>query len=128
MDEENDLSSGELFAAKVTQDGTTNIEETGFDVEWISMGHANNSIISSWIDEYDHITRDDFRGDGNSYITDEEIRPRSYDGAAGCHCRHPVSHHHLRLWLDRLYCTRSDLRLHVTDVPDDLRTGTERRG
>ena len=73
MDEENDLSSGELFAARVTQDGTTNIEETGFDVEWISMGHANNSIISSWIDEYDHITRDDFRGDGNSYITDEEI-------------------------------------------------------
>ncbi|HHZ75035.1 MAG TPA: DUF839 domain-containing protein, partial [Candidatus Poseidoniales archaeon] len=69
-----DLSSGTLFAAKVTQDDSSDSATTGFDVEWIEMASSSNSVIQTWIDEYDGITTADFIAGQNSYITDEEIR------------------------------------------------------
>ena len=68
-----DLSSGTLYAAKVTQDDGSDSATTGFDVEWIEMASSSNSDIQIWIDEYDGITTEDFIAGQNSYITDEEI-------------------------------------------------------
>ncbi len=69
-----DLSSGTLYAARVTQDDGSDSATTGFDVEWIEMASSSNSVIEAWIDEYDGITTADFIAGQNSYITDEEIR------------------------------------------------------
>jgi uncharacterized protein len=69
-----DLSSGTLYAAKVSQDDSSDSATTGFDVEWIEMASSSNSDIQLWIDEYDDITTEDFIAGQNSYITDEEIR------------------------------------------------------
>ena len=68
-----DLSSGTLFAAKVTQDDSSDSSTTGFDVEWFEMASSSNSDIQIWIDEYDGITTEDFSTGQNSYISDEEI-------------------------------------------------------
>jgi len=68
-----DLSSGTLYAAKVTQDDSRDSATTGFDVEWMEMASSSNSLIETWIDEYDGITTADFIAGQNSYITDEEI-------------------------------------------------------
>ena len=68
-----DLSSGTLYSAKVTQDDSRNSATTGFDVEWMEMASSSNSLIETWIDEYDGITTADFIAGQNSYITDEEI-------------------------------------------------------
>jgi PGF-CTERM protein len=69
-----DLSSGTLYAARVTQDNSSDSAITGFDVEWMEMASSSNSVIQTWIDEYDGITTSDFIAGQNSYITDEEIR------------------------------------------------------
>ena len=69
-----DLSSGTLYAAKVTQDYGSDSATTGFDVEWMEMASSSNSVIQTWIDEYDGITTADFIAGQNSYITDEDIR------------------------------------------------------
>jgi PGF-CTERM protein len=42
-------------------------------VEWMEMASSSNSLIETWIDEYDGITTADFIAGQNSYITDEEI-------------------------------------------------------
>jgi secreted PhoX family phosphatase len=68
-----DLSSGTLYAAKVSQDDSSDSATTGFDVGWIEMASSSNSDIQIWIDEYDGITTADFISGQNSYITDEEI-------------------------------------------------------
>nr|AIE92957.1 putative phosphatase [uncultured marine group II/III euryarchaeote AD1000_30_D02] len=69
-----DLSSGTLYAAKVTQDDSSDSATTGFDVEWIEMASSSNSDIQLWIDEYDGITTEDYIAGQNSYISDENIR------------------------------------------------------
>jgi len=69
-----DLSSGTLYSAKVTQDESRNSATTGFDVEWMEMASSSNSVIQTWIEEYDDITTADFINGQNSYISDEEIR------------------------------------------------------
>jgi len=69
-----DLSSGTLYSAKVTQDDSSDSATTGFDVEWMEMASSSNSVIQTWIEEYDGITTADFIDGQNSYITDEEIR------------------------------------------------------
>ena len=68
-----DLSSGTLYAARATQDDSTDSATTGFDVEWMEMASSSNLVIQTWIDEYDGITTADFIAGQNSYITDEEI-------------------------------------------------------
>ena len=69
-----DLSSGTLYAARVTQDDSSDSATTGFDVEWMEMASSSNSVIQTWIDEYDGITTADFIAGQNSYVTDDEIR------------------------------------------------------
>jgi len=69
-----DLSSGTLYAARVAQDDGSDSATTGFDVEWMEMASSSNSVIQTWIEEYDDITTADFIDGQNSYITDEEIR------------------------------------------------------
>ncbi len=68
-----DLSSGTLYAARVTQDNSSDSATTGFDVEWIEIASSSNSVIQTWIEEYDGITTADFIAGQNSYISDEEI-------------------------------------------------------
>ena len=68
-----DLSAGTLYAAQVAQDDTRDSAITGFDVEWVEMAASSNSEIQNWVDQYDGITTEDFSGEQNSYITDEEI-------------------------------------------------------
>jgi uncharacterized protein len=68
-----DLSSGTLYSAKVTQDDSRDSSTTGFDVEWMEMASSSNSVIQTWIEEYDDITTADFINGQNSYISDEDI-------------------------------------------------------
>ena len=68
-----DLSSGTLYSARVAQDDSSDSATTGFDVEWIEMGTSSNSVIQTWIEEYDGITTADFVAGENSYISDEDI-------------------------------------------------------
>ena len=68
-----DLSSGTLYAARVTQDNSSDSAITGFDVEWMEMASSSNSMIQTWIEEYDGITTADFISGDNSYISDEDI-------------------------------------------------------
>jgi len=68
-----DLSSGTLYSARVAQDDSSDSATTGFDVEWIEMATSSNSVIQTWIEEYDGITTADFVVGENSYISDEDI-------------------------------------------------------
>jgi len=73
-DTANDLSSGTLYGAKLTQDtGLTDPAVTGFDVEWIELGHGNNATIEGWIDEFDGITTADFVSGETNYMTVEDV-------------------------------------------------------
>ena len=68
-----DLSAGTLYAAKVTQDDSSDSATTGFDVEWLEMASSSNSEIGDWVDQYDGITVSDYANGQNSYITESEI-------------------------------------------------------
>ncbi|MGI9499602.1 MAG: alkaline phosphatase PhoX [Geminicoccaceae bacterium] len=68
-----DLSSGTLYAAKVTQDEGNDPATTGFGVEWIELAHGDNATIEGWIDEYDGVTTADYSDGSTNYISDEEI-------------------------------------------------------
>lgn len=68
-----DLSSGTMYAAKVTQDAETDSSIAGFDLTWIELGSATNAGLEAAIDEYDGIDEGDFVADANSYITDQQI-------------------------------------------------------
>ena len=59
-DNPEDLTSGTLYAAKATQDATTDPAVTGFNIEWIQMAHATNAQVEAWISEYDGIDESDF--------------------------------------------------------------------
>ncbi|PIE11708.1 MAG: cell surface protein [Rhodobacterales bacterium] len=76
-----DLTSGTLYAAKVTQMGDAGADAatTAFGLEWVELGHASNDEIAAWVADYDGITLDDYKAGENNYITDEEIA----DWAAG---------------------------------------------
>lgn len=69
-----DLSSGTLFAAKLTQDASANPSEAGFDVSWIELGHSNNTEIAGWVAEYDGIEVADYVDGQTNYVSDDEIR------------------------------------------------------
>ncbi len=69
-----DMSVGTLYAAKVSQDSTTDPAKAGFDISWIELGHASNAEIESWIDEYDGYDEGDFTDEaGSPYIGAAEI-------------------------------------------------------
>lgn len=68
-----DLSSGTLYAAKLTQDaGSTEPQTTGFDITWIELASGNNAQIETWITEYDAIGTDDYVEGKSSYLTDAD--------------------------------------------------------
>lgn len=69
-----DLSSGTLYAAKMTQDPTADPHKAGFDVTWVELGHANNAEIEGWISEYDGIEVADYVDGQSNYISDDQIR------------------------------------------------------
>lgn len=68
-----DLSSGTLYAAKVTQDSGTDSTTTGFDIEWLEMAHGNNGDIESWVREYDGVNEEDYVEGETNYISDADI-------------------------------------------------------
>lgn len=71
-DNAGDLSSGTLYAAQVTQNGTAP-DQASFDVSWIEMASNDNATLEAAIANYDNIDQSDYTGTTSSYITDEEI-------------------------------------------------------
>lgn len=77
-----DLSAGTLYAAKVTQDaGVTDASVAGFDIQWIGLGHSDDTSIETWITGYDAVTTADFVTGSNSYISAAEISAWAADMA-----------------------------------------------
>lgn len=72
-DKANDLSSGTLYAAKLTQDATKDSSRAGFDIRWIKLGASNDAEIANWIAAYDGIDESHYVEGQTSYITDQEI-------------------------------------------------------
>jgi hypothetical protein len=69
-----DLSSGVLYAAKVTGGPITgDPATTSLDVEWIELAHGDEDEIESWLSDYDDITQGDYTADQTSYITQAEV-------------------------------------------------------
>ena len=69
-----DLSSGNLYAARVMQDGplgATNQEprRTGFTVDWIHLAHGTQNQIESWVQAFDKTDLDDFYLWQSSYFS-----------------------------------------------------------
>jgi secreted PhoX family phosphatase len=72
-DNPGDLTTGTLYAAKLTQDaGSFEPQTTGFDITWIELAHGNNAAIETWIAEYDAIGQDDYVEGKSSYLTDAD--------------------------------------------------------
>jgi len=72
-DQAGDLSTGTLYAAKVTQDEGSDPATTGFDIEWVELAHGDDATIEGWVREYDGITPDDFVEGETSYLSDDEV-------------------------------------------------------
>lgn len=72
-DNAGDLSSGTLYAAKLTQDAGTEPLTTGFSIAWIEMGSGNNTQIESWIAEYDAISPSDYVEGQSNYMTVADV-------------------------------------------------------
>ena len=68
-----DLSSGTLYAAKLTQDATSDPAKAGFNIQWIELGSSNNTEIKTWINSYNGITEADYVEGETSYISQTEI-------------------------------------------------------
>lgn len=77
-----DLSSGTLYAAKLTQDAESDPDKAGFDVSWVELGHGNNAEIDGWAAEYDNVTVADYVDGKTSYISDDEVRAYAAGTAA----------------------------------------------
>lgn len=74
------LSAGTLFAAKLTQDATSDISKAGFNIQWIELGSSNDTEIATWISQYNNIDESDFVEGSTSYITDAEIQAWASNG------------------------------------------------
>jgi secreted PhoX family phosphatase len=73
-DNAEDLSSGVLYGAKLTQDSGSNEPiTTGFDVEWIELARGDNATIETWIAEYDAIDTSDYVDSQSSYLTVADV-------------------------------------------------------
>lgn len=72
-DNAGDMSSGTLYAAKVTQDAEKDSAKAGFDLSWIALGTASNESIAGWIAEYDGIDESNYVEGQTSYISEAEI-------------------------------------------------------
>lgn len=72
-DSAGDLTSGTLYAAKVTQDATDDPAAAGFDIQWLELASGDNATIETWVRAYDGIDQTDFVDGATSYISDQEI-------------------------------------------------------
>jgi hypothetical protein len=68
-----DLTAGTLFAAKVTQDASSDPAIAGFDIEWVELASGDNTTIEAWAAVYDGIDQSDYVAGSTSYISDAEI-------------------------------------------------------
>lgn len=69
-DTKGNLSSGTLYAAKVTQDaGVTDPAKAGFNIEWVEIGKGDEAKIATWIADYDASSANP----APSYISDADI-------------------------------------------------------
>ncbi len=68
-----DLSSGTLYAAKLTQDaGSADPATTGFAIEWVELANGSDAQIEIWIAQYDDIDHSDYVEGKSSYLTDAD--------------------------------------------------------
>lgn len=74
-----DLTAGTLYAAKATQDASSDPAVAGFDIQWIELAHGTNADIEGWISDYDGIDETDYVDGQTSYISDADVA----DWAAG---------------------------------------------
>jgi secreted PhoX family phosphatase len=74
-DRAGDLSSGTLYAAKVTQltEPGSAAGDTPFQISWIELAHGTDAEIAAWVADYDGISRDDYKAGATSYISDEDV-------------------------------------------------------
>jgi len=78
-DQAGDLSSGTLYAARVSQDRNEKGEMirdnavAGFNINWVELAHGTDAEIGNWIAEFDSVDEDDFVAGETSYISDEEV-------------------------------------------------------
>ncbi len=69
-----DLSSGTLYGAKLTQDvGQNDPATTGFDVAWVELGHGDNTMIEAWIADFDGIGTDQYVDGESNYMTMADV-------------------------------------------------------
>ena len=69
-----DLSSGTLYGAKLTQDvGQNDPATTGFDVSWVELGHGDNATIEAWISDFDGIGTDQFVEGETNFMTMADV-------------------------------------------------------
>ncbi|KZN34045.1 cell surface protein [Pseudoalteromonas luteoviolacea S2607] len=74
-DNAEDLSSGTLYGAKLTQDkGLSDPAVTGFDVEWVEIATGTNAAILEWITEYDGIAPDSYVDGQTNYISMADVQ------------------------------------------------------
>jgi len=72
-DNKRDLSSGTLYAAKATQDAGSDPNTTGFDIEWVELGHGDNATIKNWVADYDGITPNQYVEGKTNFISDADV-------------------------------------------------------
>lgn len=70
-----DLSSGTLYAAKITQMGDAGAQsaDTALQISWIELAHGSNDEIAAWIRDYDGIGMEAHKAGETSYISDEDV-------------------------------------------------------
>ncbi len=72
-DRKRDLSSGTLYAAKAIQDAGSDPRTTGFDLEWIELGHADNETVARWVADYEGFTPADYVDGATNFISDTDV-------------------------------------------------------
>jgi len=74
-DRAGDLSSGTLYAAKITQmaPAGTAAGEAPLMISWIELAHGTNEEIGRWVRSYDGIDQSAFKASETSYISDDEV-------------------------------------------------------
>ena len=77
-----DLSAGTLYAAKLSQDATSDPSKAGFDITWIELAHGDDSTIAGWIADYDGFDETDYVDNSTNYIDDSEVSTWAGGGAA----------------------------------------------
>ncbi len=72
-DKKADLSAGTLYAAKLTQDGSSDPTKAGFKLDWIKLAHGSDAQVGKWIDEYNGIGPDKYKPGETNFISDMDV-------------------------------------------------------